>query len=159
MAEDARFPACTRSRAQAAQRREWGLGFARIGRSRKAQSTKMSRGIQATEEYLKQDGLVPVGVPLGHARQRKKRNRRPPGDGFGRWQHIRCVCDCILRRSWPQVKNLLTQGAGQNLVQSSWERCDVASSSIQSSSSHDIPLRPGTFRVGPGRYREQDLGP
>ncbi len=42
---------------------------------------------------------------------------------------------------------------------SSIERCAVSSSSTQSSSSHTIPLRPGTLRVGPALYKAHDFGP
>src|SRR5258705_5049794 len=42
---------------------------------------------------------------------------------------------------------------------SSAARCAVAALSTQSASSHVTPLRPGTLRVGPGRYSAHALGP
>jgi len=45
------------------------------------------------------------------------------------------------------------------MAQSCGPLCAVASSSTQSSSSHDMPFRPSTLRVGPARYSAQFFGP
>lgn len=54
-----------------------------------------------------------------------------------------------LRKSKGALFTAIIRGNFEN--QSSGPRCEVASSSTQSSSSHDIPRRPGTLRVTPAR--------
>jgi len=59
-----------------------------------------------------------------------------------------------LSRPGPKVSGtkLAHEGPHRHFTcQSSGPRCEVASSSIQSSSVWDMPFRPGTLRLGPGR--------
>jgi len=54
-----------------------------------------------------------------------------------------------LRKSKGALFTAIVKGQIEN--HSSGPRCEVASSSTQSSSSQDMPRRPGTFRVDPAR--------
>lgn len=74
----------------------------------------------------------------------------------------------LMSDEFSQVRNVYRGGVPSDVIAavpqhprgySSGSRCAVFCSSTQSSSSQTIPLRPGTFRVGPARYIAQDFGP
>ncbi len=96
--------------------------------------------------------LCGVHAAWTQLRVRKRRETRPLSR--------RCGVDAAIA---PQGARNATVAASTRRrrcnAHSSGPRCSVASSSIQSSSSQLMPLRPGTLRVGPARYRGQDFGP
>ena len=72
----------------------------------------------------------------------------------GRHDAVRPVKGSLLRRRLDSAKRRL-----RSSPHSSLPRCDVASSSTQSSSVHVAPFRPGTRRREPASYEGHESGP